>query len=85
VETLKRGQMPFPDMKVPRRSQQKLWVVLPDRMFTCYLPKVGEDTGEEADHEDEMKKCHDLPLAGHPGVRRTLELLIRKKKKWKGM
>jgi hypothetical protein len=56
----------------------KVGVILPDRMFTQFLSRTEDD--EEADLQDRSREVADScnrPSAGHLGVKRMLELLIR--------
>jgi hypothetical protein len=61
--------------------------LLPDRLFVSLL--VGRDLEEEEPNDLDKGKVisdhHDTPAAGHPGVRRTLSLLVRKGYRWKGI
>jgi hypothetical protein len=64
----------------------KIGTVLPDWLFAHFLSSSDEEgDDEEANHAQDITNCHNSPTAGHPGVKRTLNLLIRKGRKWPGM
>jgi hypothetical protein len=77
----------------PDRVEKGPWTtdtLLPDWLFARYL--AGEDEQDDQDEGEHQRspgeiisENHDIPMAGHLGVRQTLALLARKGHGWKGM
>jgi hypothetical protein len=65
------------------RAPRKIDTLLLERFFSWYLSRNEEE--EQENHAATISQNHDLPTAGHPGIKRTLSLLTRKGHKWKGM
>jgi hypothetical protein len=63
----------------------KVGTVLSERLFVKYLSGRDRNKEERVNHTQEIMECHDSPSARHPGVKRTLNLLMRKGWKWPGM
>jgi hypothetical protein len=57
-------------------------------LFVNFLSKRDERGQEELDKEEKgrlISQHHDSPAARHPGIKRTLSLLVRKGLRWKGV
>jgi hypothetical protein len=68
------------------KAPQTTDTMLPERLFVSLL--VNRDLEEEEENQDKGKlisEYHDTPVAGHPGAKRTLSLLIRRGYQWKGI
>jgi hypothetical protein len=70
------------------KSERWVDVLLPERLFVNFLARRNVEQTEEVDEDNKGKvisESHDTPVAGHPGVKRTLSLLTRRGHRWKGM
>jgi hypothetical protein len=67
------------------KQERKVDTLIPEKLFVRML--IGTETTEDenGDIGETIRKYHDSPTAGHPGIRKTLELLMRRKLCWKGM
>jgi hypothetical protein len=69
------------------RKESKTTTLLPDALFVRRL--LGkEDLEVEMTQEEKgktIKQYHNSPMAGHPGVKQTLQLVFRRGLRWKGM
>jgi hypothetical protein len=58
--------------------------VLPERFFMRFLSRHMDK--EDLEVRGKMiSRYHDLPAARHPGVKHTLDLLLRNRHQWKGL
>jgi hypothetical protein len=48
------------------------------RMMIGWIEEETEPEYSEAEKAEKIKLSHDIPTAGHPGVKRTLDLLFRR-------
>jgi hypothetical protein len=65
-------------------------VMLPDRLFVHYLAQrdpeeLVEDKMTCEEKEKIISSHHNTSMVGHPGVKRTLSLIVRKGYRWKGL
>jgi hypothetical protein len=65
----------------------KVDTVLPDQFFVRCLSGCMDNDEEEAQKTkgSKIEQYHDTPTAGHPDVKRTLDLLLRNRHQWKGI
>jgi hypothetical protein len=59
--------------------------LLPEKLFIWLLIGKEETEVEESDKGKIIQEYHDSPTVGHPGVKKTLDLIRRRKLSWKGI
>jgi hypothetical protein len=69
------------------KSEKKTATLLLDTYFVGLIAgrEEEEETLTREDKAEAIQQSHDVPMAGHPGIKRTLNLLTRRGQKWKGM
>jgi hypothetical protein len=70
------------------KPERKVATLLPDRLFMRLITGTETTEDQELTKEEKgnvIKDYHDSPTAGHPGTKKTLDLLRRWGFKWKGI
>jgi hypothetical protein len=67
------------------KPARKVDTLLPENLFVRML--LRKETIEEPalDKEEVIRRFHDTPTAGHLGIKKTLELIKRRRLSWKGI
>jgi hypothetical protein len=63
----------------------KVDTLLPEKLFVQMLLRKETIKDPVMDKEETIWKFHDTPMAGYPGVKKTLELIKQRKLSWRGI